>query len=185
MLSRLVAGDRSVWNGLWEETVDKLLYFVMKKRGFDKKQALEWATEAFTVLWEYRHKVEDMEHAKRMLYAVVNRKTIDAFRTKKSRRRFVLYADIESAYDELFVEEVGLRYYHSAELVAKISEFIDLLPPQQKKVIELTIAGKNSTQIGHLLGIVPNTARHLKKQAIANLHGHFAKLYNLKEYILE
>ena len=56
-----------------------------------------------------------------------------------------------------------------------LNRAIDILPPQAKRIVELSLLGKSIREIADELEIAYNTVKVLKNRAIHKLREHFQK----------
>lgn len=77
-------------------------------------------------------------------------------------------------------EEVEEDYFYQAveeEVIRKVGEVVAGLPEQQRRVLELSMAGMTVQEVADRLGMTANTVKTHKKRAYAYLKEHLQDLY--------
>ena len=146
----------------WDLYYDRMFALALTKTR-DYYISSEIATDVFISLWRLGSIREDTILSW-LCIAIVNRCN-DHFRKKKSdKHSTIVYTD----YDEDFHDSTQtLESILSDSIhIEIIIHLIDQLPEERKKVFELYLAGKKSTEISDMLSISKQTALNQKTKAI-------------------
>lgn len=125
------------------------LYRYMFKLIGDKSEAENWVQEAYTILWEKRHKVT-VPKIKSFLFTTAYRKMIDAYRRNKLQERFLdqdsLLISSDNQYDEKQLLEVAfarIKPKHKAVILLRDYEGYDY--ESIAEITELSLANVKVT----------------------------------------
>ena len=127
------------------------------------------AQDSFLVYWESHKQFENIEYLKGFLYQTVKNKCLNHLKLKGLRSEILKYGlDREEYLYEMVLEEETYRIIHKA---------IENLPPQSRRIIELSMKGYKNPEIADELEISINTVKTLKGNAYKTLRE------NLKDHV--
>ncbi len=137
------------------------------------------AQEAFLVYWENRKQFDDINALKGYLYVTAKNKCLNHLKLKGLRAEITKKGyDKEDYLYELVLEEETYRIIHKA---------IENLPPQSRRIIELSMKGYKNPEIAEELDVSINTIKTLKGKAYKvlreNLKGHVFVLFLLNQIL--
>lgn len=142
-----------------------LCSFCQYRFDFSLDAAREVAHSAFIKLWEARNNLSANEPAKSYLYKTASNHCLDILRHEKVRERYDAQmrhspADAAAGFDEL----------DTKELAARIHDAIAALPPQMRKIFELSrYEEMRYAAIADHLGISIKTVETQMSRALAKL----------------
>jgi RNA polymerase sigma-70 factor (ECF subfamily) len=149
----------------------KQIYHFANKILNDRDEASDCAQKALMKLWEKRVKFKGFENVKAFTYLVARN---DAFNTlqritrnHKSHKE-ILYLSKKEDTNYLIIQ---------ADVIAWYYDHLYLLPPQCKRVIEMCMMNKNSTEIAKEMGITRKTVLNQKLKGQEILHKEYHKLF--------
>ena len=126
--------------------------------------------EAFLSLLYAKDTLRSQEAAKPFLYATVRNKCISYLRKQQTQTK-----NMEQIVSQEFLEESLIK----SETIRILYRAIDTLPPQTRKVIELSLDGLKNAEIGKELNVSAHTVHTLKKAAYKKLRGLLKEHYYL------
>ena len=137
------------------------------------------AQEAFLVYWKSQKQFENIDALKGFLYKTAKNKCLNHLKTKKLRTEIVKNGlEKEDYIYELVLEEETYRIIHKA---------IENLPPQGRRIIELSMKGYKNPEIAEELEVSINTIKTLKGNAYKvlreNLKDHVFVLFLLNQIL--
>ncbi|TLX70378.1 RNA polymerase sigma-70 factor [Labilibacter sediminis] len=137
------------------------------------------AQEAFLVYWESKKQFENIDVLKGFLYITTKNKCLNHLRLKGLHAEIAKNSlDKEDYLYELILEEETYRIIHKA---------IENLPPQSRRIIELSMKGYKNPEIANELDVSINTIKTLKGNAYkvlrSNLQDHVFVLFLLNQLL--
>ena len=137
------------------------------------------AQEAFLVFWRSQKQFENIDALKGFLYVTAKNKCLNHLKIKGLRAEILKNGfDKEEHIYELILEEETYRI---------ISKAIEKLPPQGRRIIELSMKEYKNPEIAEELGVSVNTIKTLKRNAYKvlreNLKDHVFVLFLLNQIL--
>lgn len=134
----------------------------------DPEVAEDIAQEVIIKFWENKKSYEKMESVENYLFIMVRNESLNHLqglsREKKRYERIAFINEQEDSLWDIIIEQ-------EANLL--LLEAIDMLPPQCKHIVDLSLAGNSTKEIAAQLGIAVNTVKVLKSRAIHKLRDYF------------
>ena len=137
----------------------------------DKDTAQDIAQEVIIKFWESQKTgYESPESLKDYLFIMAKNKSLNYLRSqvrerKRQEKAFLENEHEESAWDKIIEQETNQL----------LLDAIAILPPQSKRIVELSYEGKSLKEIAELLEISINTVKVLKSRALQKLRDFFAR----------
>ena len=136
----------------------------------DSEVAEDIAQEVIIKFWENRKQYEKMESVENDLFIMARNESLNYLRgISREKKRYEKVEFInereDSLWDTIIEQEANLL----------LLEAIDTLPPQCKRIVDLSLAGNSTKEIAAELGIAVNTVKVLKSRAIHKLREYFSE----------
>ncbi|NOU59322.1 RNA polymerase sigma-70 factor [Marinifilum caeruleilacunae] len=166
------------YNDLFNEMYSALCMFagrflVVASDGEDLVQ------EVFVKLWDKFEEFNSLNAVKAYLYQATRNACLNEIRHEKVKRKYeshqVKQVESESYYLKQVVEEETSRI---------IANSIDELPPQCKKILQLSMQGLKNQEIADDLGISVNSVKTQKAIAYKTLRSKLQNIFDLILHIL-
>lgn len=170
MLASFKEGGEKAFRHYYEMYYNSLCLFGIRVV-HDEEVAMDIAQDVFVALWNARRTIASELHLKMFLYQAMRHRCMNHLRGLRSLKKFSEeYRQLESEadYRDLVVEE---------EVYRLVMREIDLLPEEQRKVIQLHLDGKGNTEIAEMLGISVNTVKTHKARARQQLRAKLKDLF--------
>lgn len=176
VIQDMCRGDHRAFRRVYLHTIGPLTDF-LEILLRSKHEAEEIAQELFTYIWENISKIDPEKNFKGYLYTVAKNLALKQMARKKVERKYYDYKinafrDFNLSPDEIVMND---------ELALLINIYITNLPPQRKRVFELSrIEGKSVREIAEELNLSANTVKtHLKlaKRGFKDLIGLAVALF--------
>jgi RNA polymerase sigma-70 factor (ECF subfamily) len=151
------AGDESVFREIYERHAPALRCFAARY-ALGREEIDDVVQEAFVCLWEKRREFSAGDAIKAYLYRVVQRKSLNLIRHRKTRERYEAVPREEG-------EESFLEGMLEAELFRLVLAVFEELPPACKAVYRMSLEGMSHEQIAASLRISVNTVKKQKNNA--------------------
>ena len=151
---QVALGDEQAFKALFDRYHHRLYQYIFKMVK-SKNVAEELVMDVFLKLWLGRDLLADIENLDGFLFKVAYNKSIDFFRAAAKDKQLgsLLYDQIEIPSQSQTDSRLLLQEYEK-----KIREAIDLLPPQRRKIFQLSREeGLTHARIAEELGISKNT----------------------------
>lgn len=166
-------GDKTVKNNHFNlesfirEHFASLCAIAFKLTG-NSEAAQDLAQEVIIKFWENGQQYEDLESIENYLFIMIRNESLNYLRglarEKKRYEKVSLNNNREdSLWDTIIEQEANLL----------LIEAIAGLPPQCKRIVDLSLTGKNTKEIAEELDIAVNTVKVLKSRAIHKLREYF------------
>jgi RNA polymerase sigma-70 factor (ECF subfamily) len=131
----------------------------------DVQKAEDIVQEVFLSLWKNRHRIKDMESPQGYLVMTARNRIVDEFRKKLMLPLVDEMAHLYTAPGMLSDEKLETK-----QLLAIIQSAIDQLPPQRKRIFEMSKKeGRKYQEIAAILGISKETVKVQMVKALAFL----------------
>lgn len=179
---KLIAqGDVDAFKELYDSFFPSLASFAIQLIK-DKEEASDIVQEALLVYWNKRKEFSEPDGVKSYLYMVIKNQGMNYIRSNKIHSKHKEYINNNETFyfKDLIIEE---------ETIKLVLDAVNGLPPQTKKIIELSMKGFKNKEIAESLEISINTLKTLKLKAFQklreNLKGHYFLLFTLSETLLK
>jgi RNA polymerase sigma-70 factor (ECF subfamily) len=158
-LEQLIQGDQEAFTYLYGQYVDRVYYFAV---GLVRspEDAQNITQEVFVKLWETRHRIDTGSSFNGYLFTIARNIIFNQHRKRINERTYLDYLSRSFVDSEAKTEqEVYLK-----ELQSTIDTCIENLPPQRRKVFEMSrFRGLSHKEISEELGIAEKTiAAHMR-----------------------
>ena len=167
---QVAEGDEKAFETLFNVFLPKLYPFIIK---FTKSEtaAQEIIQETFIRVWLSRDKLSEIENPGGWLFKVVSNECYSHLRKSILNNKF---------YNPITTEPEPVNTTHESfalkELNRLISEAVDQLPAQRKKIYRLSRdEGKSIPEIASLLNISPNTVKNALVASLKFIREHLVK----------
>lgn len=157
LLSRIAKGDENAFSQLFERYRDKLFYYLLRHTK-SPEIAEEIVTDIFMKLWLGRQLAEQIKDIGAFLHKVGYYKVMDFLRTtaRHSRLRQVYLDNLNQVEDP-----TATTPFFDEELKKLLYEAINQLPPQRKRIYQLSKQeGLSHEQIATMLHLSPSTVNN-------------------------
>ncbi len=135
----------------------------------NSEAAQDISQEVIIKFWENRKQHEQLESIENYLFIMVRNESLNYLRgLSREKNRYEQVAFINEQEDSLWDRIV------EQEANQLLLEAIATLPTQCKRIVELSLAGKNTKETTEELGIAVNTVKVLKSRAIHKLREYFS-----------
>jgi RNA polymerase sigma-70 factor (ECF subfamily) len=174
--SKASQGDEEAFRVLFDRYHARLFQYIFKI--IKSKEAAEEITmDVFLKLWLSREMMTEIKNMDAFLFRVAYNKSIDFFRAAAKDQQFteLLWEKIQAPSHSGSDTPIIMREYE-----AKLREAIDLLPPQRRKVFDLSREeGLSHAQIAEQLGISKNTVANTIVEARQFIKAYLSKNLDL------
>lgn len=134
----------------------------------DEEEAKDIVTDVYEYVWKNFYKLDSSDSLRPLLYALTRSRSLDFLRKEKTKEKFL-------AYKSRFPEEEE-EYHDYEELIEKVMNLIENLPPQTATVFKKCFIEKKKYQeAGDELGISINTVRWHINQAMKILRDKLSR----------
>jgi RNA polymerase sigma-70 factor (ECF subfamily) len=163
-ISALKEGDTSAFSDLFHEYHRKVYFYVLSKT--HSSYIAEEATQiTFIKLWNYRQQLDESGPVSRLIFHIAKATFIDLLRKEAVKDRFLQQeqpgeADTGSTFDVI----------QSKELLLRIRQVVQEMPPMRRKVFELSrYEFKSYKEIADQLSLSVKTVENHMSLAISYL----------------
>ncbi|MBO9635924.1 MAG: RNA polymerase sigma-70 factor [Chitinophagaceae bacterium] len=165
LLLQIAAGDETAFSVLFDRYKDKLFTFLFRLTG-SADAAEDLIQNIFLKLWTSRESLEEIEHFTAYIFRMGRNMMLNDIR--KNARESLLLAEIKK---EMATEQHSLSDpCDISELRQKLQEAVNRLPPQQKKIYQLSReSGLKREEIAAMLAISPSTVNNHLFQALKSI----------------
>ncbi len=143
----------------------------------DEDIAKDIAQEVFIHLWEKRESYNFETTPDIFLYVAVKNKCFDYL---KKQKKMPVQNSLGAAEREYFFRDIVIE----EETYRIVNEAIDALPAQSRRIMKLSLEGKQNKEISEELGISVNTVKSLKYKAMDILRVALKDYYYLLLFLL-
>lgn len=138
--SRIKEGDIEAFELFFRRYYPRLKLFATRLVG-DENCAEDFTQDTFFLLWENRETIKENGNLKSWIFLSLRNHCLNYLKKQKIQQRYVEYASYENSSQELFLtnflEEDEIIKLKSA-MLQEVHQIIETLPPQCKKVFELS-----------------------------------------------
>lgn len=168
-LNDFKCGKEHAFRVVFDEYYKTLCYFASQLIK-DELVVGDLVQEVFVNLWQSRETINSEVHVRLFLYQALRRRCLNWIRDRK------VEAEFRDAYHQLDDEVDYTNRVVEEEVQRIILQKIALLPNEQRRVVELHLAGKDNAEIADILKISVNTVRTHKARARKTLKEYFDHL---------
>ena len=164
-------GKTSAFSEIFSRYYNALCYFL---RLFikDPEVCKDIVSETFTTLWKMRDQFENINSIRSFLYTSAKNAALNHIQRQKVIEQHRKNAVPELNREEL--DDVILNRIFDAEVLRAVYLAIDTLPPQCKRIVQLSLQGLKTDAIAAQLGLSPQTIRNTKVRATELLRKRLA-----------
>lgn len=131
-ISALKEGDSSVFSDLFHEYHRKVYFYVLAKT--HSSYIAEEATQiTFIKLWNYRQQLDESEPVSRLIFHIAKATFIDLLRKEAVKDRFLQQEQPAETDGGNTIDNI-----QSKELLLRIRQAVQDMPPMRRKVFELS-----------------------------------------------
>lgn len=144
----------------------------------DRQEAEDIAQETFLRLYEKWHTLSTDSEIRSYMYITSHNLCISHLRHQSVEENYI--QEIKERN-----QKENFEYYNEItyqEILRLLKNAINNLPPQSRRIILLSLDGKNNNEIAYILNISVNTVKTLKKNAYKTLRNTLGNLP--EDYIL-
>ncbi len=162
---RIKEGDIEAFELFFRKYYPRLRLFTIRLVG-DEACAEDFVQDTFSLLWENRGTINESGNLKSWIFLSLRNHCLNYLKKQKVQQRYLEYATYENSSQELFLtnflEEDEITKLKSA-LLQEVHQIIETLPPQCKKVFELSRFQKlKNKEIAELLNInIKTVEKHI------------------------
>ncbi|MBW8683292.1 RNA polymerase sigma-70 factor [Chitinophaga rhizophila] len=163
-ISALKEGDSSVFSDLFHEYHRKVYFYVLAKT-HSSYIAEETTQITFIKLWNYRQQLDESMPVSRLIFHIARATFIDLLRKEAVKDRYLEQeqsagTDNSSTFDII----------QSKELLLRIKELVQAMPPMRRKVFELSrYEFKSYKEIAEQLSLSVKTVENHMSLALSYL----------------
>ena len=152
---RISEGDQSAFTRLYVQFGKKLIQFAISLVR-SREVAEELVEDVFVRIWANRHEITSIDNITVYLYVAVKNKSLNML-SKKARELVTAPFDyLDTSLDEFAADPYDLLI--TAEMMAKMKEAIESLPPRCKMIFKLIREdGLKYKEVSEILNISVNT----------------------------
>ncbi len=130
--------------------------------------------EVFLSFWEKKDSFASKVATKSFFYISIRNSCLNKIKHDKVKSKYLNYKQPEDETSDSFLEAVFKK-----EAYREIYQEVNKLPEMAKKILRLTLRGKNNEEIANLLGIAINTVKVHKNRTYKILRRNLRDLYYL------
>ena len=176
LLQELAAGDERAFKLLFDAYRNKLFYYIFRLIK-SEQVAEELVLDVFMKIWAGRTFATSINNFDAFLFKIAHNKSIDFLRTASNDRhlKYLLWEGIQ-----VVANETADAHLYVEEFEIKLREAIHLLPPQRKKVYQMSREQNLShQQIAEQLQISKATVNNHIGEAQSFIRTYLAKSIDL------
>lgn len=165
VIEEMCQGDHDAFSKIYLHSYDKLKEF-LNILLHNQEDAEEVVQDIFLYILENRDKINPQSNFKGYLYTIARTKAFDMMARRKLDEKYNNYhthfkSDIEFAPDELVMTD---------ELAVMVSIYIDNMPPQRRRVYEMSrLEGKSIKEIAETMNLSQQTVKNYLQTATNGL----------------
>ena len=167
---KIQGGDCEAFKLFYDDFFPSLCFYASKIID-DDVAACDITQDAFIYFWERRSVIHSLDAAKSYLFKCVKNRALNYLR--------------DNHFNSVInPEKLEISFYYSDfiildEVYRMIHRAVEKLPPQGRRVIELTLDGLKTTEIAEKLNISINTVKTLKSRAFKSMRVELRLLFFL------
>jgi RNA polymerase sigma-70 factor (family 1) len=155
-------GRTSAFEEIFSRYYNALCYF-LKLFIKDPEVCKDIVSETFTTLWKMREQFDNINSIRSFLYTSAKNAALNHIQRQKVIEQHRKNAVPELNREEL--DDVIMNKIFDAEVLRAVYLAIDTLPPQCKRIVQLSLQGFKTDAIAAQLGLSPQTIRNTKVRA--------------------
>lgn len=162
LFNEIKKGNKEVYESLFSDYYESLVHFA-EKYIFDQHASEDLVQELFIYIWEHASKLEINTSIKAYFYQAIRNKCLNYLKNLKVKdKHYLLYIDAVLQGDE---DDSDL---FEPEIILKIKDAIDELPPQMARIFKLQLLdGLKREEIATELDISVNSVKtHLTRARV-------------------
>ncbi len=168
LLERLAGGDAMAFTLLFQTYKDKLYSFILHLSG-STTTAEDALQEVFLKIWQNRSDMLQVDNFQAYLFRMAQNRALNVFRRQSLESLILKKINDQQQASSNFNEPLSGK-----ETQALLQKALDRLPPQQRKVFELSRNQDFTYQeIAEQLNISTSTVRNHMVQALKSLRDYF------------
>lgn len=169
-LKGISLGDNNAYKQLYDILFIPMSYVATS---YVKSNAIaeELVQDTFMNLLEDRQYFKSIKHLKHYLYVILKNKCIDYIRKEKVRTRY----EKDTLSETKLLEDSFWDKVLKEEVIAKLMEGINSLPPQCRKVMHFSLEGKRNSEIANIMQISVETVKDYKRTSKIKLKKIFKR----------
>lgn len=166
----IAAGDEKAFDTLFNLFLPRLYPFIIKLTR-SEQATQEIIQETFIRVWLNRDKLPGIDNPGGWLFKVTSNECYSYLRKSVLNNKFFNTIDTEPDPVDATYEELDLK-----ELNRLIGEAVDKLPPQRKKIFQLSREqGKSIPEIAATLNLSPNTVKNALVSSLKFIREYLGK----------
>lgn len=170
LFDQIAQGDETAFKTLFHRYLPKLYPFIVKFTR-SEQATRELVQETFIRVWLNRDKLPGIENPGGWLFTVASNECYSYARKNALYTKFSQPLNTESG-----TAPATEDWLHGKELHRLIGQAVDLLPPQRKKIYQMSRNhGKSIREIAEELNISPNTVKNALVTALQFIRDYLAK----------
>lgn len=169
-LQAFCRGDEHAFRAYYEQYRKALCFFAFRTIK-DEAVARDLVQEVFVNLWKSRAAITSDTHLRLFLYQALRHRCLNWFRDRKVEEEF------REEYSRLVDDTDFADRVVEEEVQRIILQQIALLPSEQRRVVELHLAGKDNNEIAAIMQVSINTVRTHKARARKTLRERLDYLF--------
>jgi RNA polymerase sigma-70 factor (family 1) len=173
---QVALGNEQAFKAMFDQYQPRLYLYILRIIK-SKEAAEEIVLDVFLKLWLGRDMLAEVENLDGFLFRIAYNKSIDFFRAAAKDKQLtkLLWEKIQLPSGSSADTSLLMREYES-----KLREAIDLLPPQRKKIFNLSREeGRSHAEIAAELGISKNTVANTIVEARQFIKSYLSKNLDL------
>ncbi|WP_321998216.1 RNA polymerase sigma-70 factor [Draconibacterium orientale] len=133
LINRFIDGDKTAINDLYAEYSPRLYRFAMAYLK-SESEVLDIVQEVFVNVWVNRNKLKKDSNLDAYLFTVAKNTIVSVFRKKLSEKDYLEHLKNKTITNSIDTES----QFNYNQLSDKLNELIEQLPPQRKKIYQLS-----------------------------------------------
>jgi RNA polymerase sigma-70 factor (ECF subfamily) len=163
-ISALKEGDPSAFSDIFHEFHRKVYCYVLSKT-HSPYIAEETTQITFIKLWNYKQRLDDSETVDRLIFRIAKATFIDLLRKETIKERYLHQETAEKTYTGNIIDTIA-----SKELMLRLRQGVQEMPPMRRKVFELSrYEFKSYKEIAEQLSLSVKTVENHMSLALSYL----------------
>ena len=162
LLQRIIDGDIGAFDQLFTQMYAPL-FMLTNRLTSDEESARDIVSEVFLQLWEKRTTLQHIKDVKAYLYVSARNKSLNYLRKIKINEKHELKISQQQT-GELSADFLNTLF--DTEMIRTLYHAIKELPPECKRVMDLSLEGLTTNEIATQLNISASAVSHQKSRAL-------------------